>query len=246
MKKALGWVAAALLVGAPALANNGDEAQQRSQSERSKKQSETKATGGAGEQGTATEARELSGEVLRVDGNMVYLQHMGAVVPLQLQKSTQFEGVQGKKELKQGQQVRAQFTISGNQKMNLAEKVTVGEKEETGTGGAGVEGGGTGGAGFENEGYSRDPSGVMPDQNGTIIKNEGEGDTDIHNTPAGGRPESGPGVGGAGEEGQGDEQGDEKGGVFQTGDVSGKTRGTTVPEGEEPGTGSPMPRGETY
>jgi hypothetical protein len=56
---------------------------------------------------------ELTGKVVRADKNMVWIDHMGAVVPLKIESNTRFEsaGVTKANELKEGQEIRASFTV---------------------------------------------------------------------------------------------------------------------------------------
>jgi hypothetical protein len=56
---------------------------------------------------------ELTGKVVRVDNNMVWIDHLGAVVPLKIENNTKFEsaGVTRAKDLKEGQEIRANFTV---------------------------------------------------------------------------------------------------------------------------------------
>ena len=82
--------------------------------------------------------QELTGEVVKVEGKTVYLkQEQGAVVPLRIDQSTQFEeGWRSAKDIKEGQQVRASFQIK-NQTSNVAKKI--GPSMETGQGGSGLD-----------------------------------------------------------------------------------------------------------
>jgi hypothetical protein len=81
-------------------------------------------TGAAGE--VAGAARELSGTVVKADGKTLYLEHMGAVVPLKIDEETQFsgEGVKGSRDLSEGQEVRASFTVE-DETTNVAQRITV-------------------------------------------------------------------------------------------------------------------------
>lgn len=85
----------------------------------------------AGQGGPAAQAaqtgttRELSGTVVRADSKTVYLEHMGAIVPLSVDGKTRFsgEGVKGTRDLKEGQEVRTSFTVKGT--ANLAREISV-------------------------------------------------------------------------------------------------------------------------
>src|SRR5262249_43096757 len=56
---------------------------------------------------------ELTGKVVRADKNMVFVEHMGAVVPLKIESNTKFEsaGITKANDLKEGQEIRASFTV---------------------------------------------------------------------------------------------------------------------------------------
>jgi hypothetical protein len=70
--------------------------------------------GGSGMAGTG-EARqgELLGEVVRVQGEQLWLRHGGAVFPLELTEDTRFTPDR-RQALQPGQEVRARFTIEGD------------------------------------------------------------------------------------------------------------------------------------
>jgi hypothetical protein len=56
---------------------------------------------------------EVTGKVVRADKNTVYVDHMGAVVPLKIEPNTKFEsaGITKANDLKEGQEIRASFTV---------------------------------------------------------------------------------------------------------------------------------------
>ena len=157
MKRLAGLLAGAALVGGLALAQ----------------QDSTPATGGSGlsqEQkpsmspstmpGQATgqldvqkQGTQLTGTVVESKSHTLYLEHMGAVVPVRVEKSTDLSGLSGKKltDLKSGDEVQVSFQIK-NKIDNVATRI----EKSTATGGSGLgtteEGrnsglGGTGGAG---------------------------------------------------------------------------------------------------
>jgi hypothetical protein len=69
--------------------------------------------GGSGTAGTGEARRgELSGEVVRVQGNQLFLRHAGAVFPLELTEETRFSPDR-RQALQPGQEVRARFTLEG-------------------------------------------------------------------------------------------------------------------------------------
>ena len=74
--------------------------------------------------GTAARERELSGTVVKTDANTVYLEHMGAIVPMKIDASTQFSGagVKSSRDLTEGQEVRASFTVK--ETTNVADRIT--------------------------------------------------------------------------------------------------------------------------
>jgi hypothetical protein len=69
--------------------------------------------------------REITGKFLKADSTTVYVEHMGAVVPLKVDENTRFsgEGVKGSGDLKEGQEVRASFTVKRT--TNVADRITV-------------------------------------------------------------------------------------------------------------------------
>jgi hypothetical protein len=85
----------------------------------------------------AQQGQELQGEVASTSGNWINIDHEGALVPLKVDRDTQFEGISGLKELKEGTQVSAQFRIQ-SQTQNVATKIQARQSE--GTGGAWEEG----------------------------------------------------------------------------------------------------------
>lgn len=78
----------------------------------------------------ATGRRELSGTVIRSDGSTLYLEHMGAIVPVEIRSETRFSGVRSAHELAAGQEVRASFTVKGDTK-NVAHVISLGAPPAT-------------------------------------------------------------------------------------------------------------------
>ena len=78
----------------------------------------------------ATGECELSGTVIRSDGSTLYLEHMGAVVPVEILSDTRFSGVRSAHELAAGQAVRATFTVKGDTK-NVAHAISLGASPAT-------------------------------------------------------------------------------------------------------------------
>ena len=67
--------------------------------------------GGAGTAGTSeAQQGEVSGEVVRVEGNQLFLRHAGSVFPLELKEETRFTPDR-RQVLQPGQEVRARFTL---------------------------------------------------------------------------------------------------------------------------------------
>ncbi|MFL5353952.1 hypothetical protein [Archangium sp.] len=67
--------------------------------------------GGSGEAGTAQPRQgELSGEVVRVQGDQLWLRHAGSVFPLALTQDTRFTPDR-RQALRPGQEVRASYTL---------------------------------------------------------------------------------------------------------------------------------------
>lgn len=240
MKKWVGMLAGIALLGAPVAYAGGDKANKDTSAEygTEARSGAQEGMGGSGSEGAAaTTGAEITGTVLKVAGNTLYVQNEGAVVPVELKKDTQFSGgISSKKDLKHGQQIKAQVNIE-NQQKNVASSVSLG----SGTGGAGdfgqpTEEPGTGGAGedWNNEGYGEDPSGV-PGTGGA-----GEG-WEVQPTDPMGVPDTG----GSGDlETMEPEPGD--GAVFDTGDTSQRSPGT-IPEGGQPGPAEPLPEaGDVY
>jgi len=125
-RKAVAWLVAFGLVG-PAgarqavdtqrgdLPDNMEEFRQTPQTDDSpvtpEAPEEEAGVGGSGTAGTGQERRgELSGEVVRVQGDQLWLRHAGAVFPLALTEQTRFTPNR-QRALQPGQEVRARFTL---------------------------------------------------------------------------------------------------------------------------------------
>jgi hypothetical protein len=137
--------------------------------------------------------KELTGKVVKADNKMVWVDHMGAVVPLSVDKSTQFTdpNLKRARDLQPGQEIRASFEVQETK--NVAKSISM-----SGTGGSGSgdimspdssinQGQGTGGTGLEEDkspeaggtggsGSTSEPGG-MHDHGGT----GGSGDTGTMN-----------------------------------------------------------------
>lgn len=76
--------------------------------------------------------QQLQGEVASAKGNWINVQHEGALIPLKVDKDTQFEGINGVRQLKQGTQIQAEFRIESRTD-NVATRI---QAQEQGTGGS--------------------------------------------------------------------------------------------------------------
>lgn len=103
-------------------------------------------TGGSGTASTTTATHgsgTLQGTVVKAQGNdLLYVEHMGAIVPVQVNKGTTLLGLEGKKltDLKDGEKVSISFQVK-NRTQNVATTVQL----LTGTGGSGFDNGLRGG-----------------------------------------------------------------------------------------------------
>lgn len=110
--------AAAALAVSPAFAHGGDKCQG--------------GTGGSASAGQAGE-HQLQGTVIKLEGKNLFIDHMGASVPLELRGDTKFQGqANAKQDLKPGQQITASFEVKGTR--NIASRI---ESSQAGTGGSG-------------------------------------------------------------------------------------------------------------
>jgi len=100
---------------------------------------------------------ELTGKIVKADKTMVWVDHMGAVVPLKIDQKTKFEGTSltHAKDLKEGQEIRANFEVK-NKTSNVAKSISLSSDMESGKGGSGLD------TGMENT-----PPGGDSSMNGT-------------------------------------------------------------------------------
>jgi hypothetical protein len=127
MKKALiGMVAGVALVGLGATARADDTSMGSSTSTTMKK--DTTTYEGLNNQ--------LTGRVVKTDSSTVWVEHLGAVIPLKVDSNTRFDSasIQRAKDLKEGQEIRASFTIN-NKTDNLAKSISL----SSATGGSGLD-----------------------------------------------------------------------------------------------------------
>jgi len=158
MKRLAGVVAGAALLGSLAVANQDTVGS--SPSTQAGSQTGTEAgIGGGGTAGTGqgqvpgvasgqiaettTQGNQLIGTVVESKSHTLYLQHMGAVVPVRVDKETKLEGLAGKKvtDLKSGDEVQVNFLVK-NRIENVATRISL----PSATGGSGLEGSGLGGS----------------------------------------------------------------------------------------------------
>lgn len=104
------------------------------------------ATGGSGSAGAsglsgleAQGSNELTGRVVRASSNHIYVEHMGAVVPLKVNRDTKFEdpSVKRARDLKEGDEIRASFETQKTD--NIAKSISM-ASSQSGHGGSGSSG----------------------------------------------------------------------------------------------------------
>ncbi|MBJ6763097.1 RNA-binding protein [Myxococcaceae bacterium JPH2] len=141
--------------------------------------------GGSGSAGSASSMtrdsmgqQELTGKVVKANSKMVWVDHMGAVVPLEVDSKTQFTdpSLKAAKNLKEGQEIRASFEVKDTK--NVAKSIAPSSAPSTGTGGSSTPEGtspdssvhpGTGGSGMgtspedQGTGGSTKDKGMNPD-----------------------------------------------------------------------------------
>ena len=205
--KLIGLIASAALLGAPAFAaaqsdtGSTDQTTQSSQSSSTSStstqdqgqqgqagqtqqgtsdQTQGSAVGGAGQAGTEVGQNEITGRVVKAERHTIYLEHMGLVIPLHVTSQTQFTdpSVKSPRDLKEGQDVRASFSIK-NRTQNVAQSISL-----AGQGGAGLQEQGTQG------GTMGQPYGTQGQQQPSGTENQGTQGT-----------EQQPGTGGSGDQG---------------------------------------------
>lgn len=124
MKRLSGAFAAlALVTAGVAFADEYGEKKQRTEQQ--------PATGGAGEEMRpgAMMQQELTGQVVKVEKNTLYLEREGVIIPFRLERGTKFEGAMTRADLKEGDQVRASFRVE-NEVNNVLTAVSKAAKME--------------------------------------------------------------------------------------------------------------------
>ncbi|RKH68549.1 hypothetical protein D7X96_17010 [Corallococcus interemptor] len=161
MKKLIGVFASVALLGsgvAFAQDSASQGAQQPSSSSSGSMQGSSGSSGAMGGSGSSsmTGSNELTGKVVKSDSKKVYISSTsGAVVPLEVDKNTQFTdpSMKNAKSLKEGQEIRASFQVKDEK--NMATSIS----PSMGTGGSGSDvmspdssiNEGTGGAGMDDK-----------------------------------------------------------------------------------------------
>lgn len=105
-------VGASLILG-PAVARAGTE-KGRSSADYADEHGWVSATG---------EEDELVGRVMKSEANTLYVEHMGAVFPVQIGRDTRFFGVRSADHLTEGQEVRVSFTKDDGK--NVAHRISL-------------------------------------------------------------------------------------------------------------------------
>jgi hypothetical protein len=139
MKKLIGVVTAVALMGSGAAFAND-------QKTKGSKQTQSQgATGGSGSMGSQAgqtgttqqlSGNQLTGRVVKSDSKMVWLEHSGAIVPLKIDKNTQFTdpSLKTARDIKEGDEIRASFEVRKTD--NVATSI---QKSSSGMGGSGTE-----------------------------------------------------------------------------------------------------------
>jgi hypothetical protein len=86
-------------------------------------------------QSSQVSGNQLTGRVVKSEKKMVWLEHMGAIVPLKIDKNTQFNDPTLKKatDIKEGDEIRASFEV------RKTDNVATSIEKSIGTGGSGTE-----------------------------------------------------------------------------------------------------------
>lgn len=129
---------------------------------------------------------EITGKVVKTEGKMVFVDHMGVVVPLRVDAKTRFEdpSLKRAKDLALGQEIRAQVTVK-NRTQNVAQSIALaggvggaGQQDlggDAGKGGSGLEDGGVGGSG-EGDRKGQDPQRPWQDNPSDVPTPDSVGD----------------------------------------------------------------------
>ncbi|QAT86913.1 hypothetical protein EJ065_5379 [Corallococcus coralloides] len=170
MKKLIGVFASVALLGSGAAfaQDSASQGSQQPSTSSGSMQGSSESTGGSGSS-SMTGSNELTGKVVKSDSKKVYISSAsGAVVPLDIDKKTQFTdpSMKNAKSLKEGQEIRASFEVKDEK--NMATSIS----PSSGTGGSGVDpmapdssiNEGTGGSGMDDKNQDMgDDSTMNPD-----------------------------------------------------------------------------------
>lgn len=179
MKKLIGLFASVALMGS-GMALAQDQAMQdpqtQSQSGKGGSGSQMGHTGMSEQMG----GNQLTGRVVKSERKMIWVEHMGAVVPLKIDKNTQFTDPTLKRatDLKEGDQIRASFEVKKTE--NIATSI--------GKGGLGEGQGGSGSDVMKPDQGINQPMESLPPSPGTGGSGRNEQSGDIHE---GASPDSG-------------------------------------------------------
>ncbi|RKG65470.1 hypothetical protein D7V80_23310 [Corallococcus sp. CA054B] len=173
MKKLIGVFASVALLGS-GVAFAQDSATQGSQQPSTSSgsmQGSSESTGGSGSS-SMMGSNELTGKVVKSDSKKVYISSTsGAVVPLEVDKNTQFTdpSMKNAKSLKEGQEIRASFQVKDEK--NMATSIS----PSSGTGGSGTDpmapdssiNEGTGGSGMDDKSHDMGNDSTMNPDTGS-------------------------------------------------------------------------------
>lgn len=187
-RRFIGLLASVAFLSTGAAIAGGDKDKQATGGSGTEQTESTSTSGSMSSEGTGGSGQELQGTVVKAEGKTLYVDHMGMVVPLRVDSSTQFKdpAIKRAQDLKEGDKIRASFTVK-NKTQNLATEIS----RESGTGGAGMDqpADTSGGAG---ESLPPSETGTPPPSDpGTAPGTGGSGDTPTE-------PGSDPGTGGSG------------------------------------------------
>jgi hypothetical protein len=140
-KKIVGLFATvALLSSGVALA--GDDKHKNQQGQTSGQMGGDIGGSGQGQMGQMEGEKQVTGTVVKSSSNMVHLRTDNGIIPVKIDKDTQFQdpSVKRAKDLKEGQQVRANFNIKGTDNLAKSISLDVSVQPKPDTGGSGLEG----------------------------------------------------------------------------------------------------------
>ncbi|MBN1208451.1 MAG: hypothetical protein JXB05_26560 [Myxococcaceae bacterium] len=117
MKKLFGLFLSVALMGS-GVALAGDEGKKKEQQTQSQSGAAGQDIGGSGQTGQMgmdpqLSGTQLTGRVVKSEKKMIYLEHAGAIVPLKIDKNTQFmdPAIKRPQDIKPGEEIRASFEV---------------------------------------------------------------------------------------------------------------------------------------